>query len=191
MKPTIIANDREHLLQLIEEEIKVNGNQCDLNHIDVSKVTKMNGLFGFSNSKFNGDISQWDVSNVTDMSSMFLFSEFNGDISKWNVSDVSDMSAMFEQSKFDKDISSWNVSNVENIAGMFCLSKFSKDTSNWKPYKLKDMIEYLHKCPAPIPYWAIYEGQTERNRVINSYHLNIELNEGLPVNTELRKKPKI
>jgi surface protein len=41
----------------------------------------------FGNSRFNGDISKWDVSNVTDMSNMFSNSLFNGDISKWNVGD--------------------------------------------------------------------------------------------------------
>ena len=45
---------------------------------------------------FNGDISQWDVSKVTDMSGMFLYaSNFDGDISKWDVSSVTTMSHMF------------------------------------------------------------------------------------------------
>jgi surface protein len=35
----------------------------------------------FSGSKFNGDISRWDVRKVTDMSHMFSESEFDGDIS--------------------------------------------------------------------------------------------------------------
>jgi len=35
----------------------------------------------FSNSSFNGDISKWDVSNVTDMNGMFSNSIFNKDIS--------------------------------------------------------------------------------------------------------------
>jgi len=35
----------------------------------------------FEYSKFNGNISKWDVSSVTDMSDMFYGSEFNGDIS--------------------------------------------------------------------------------------------------------------
>ena len=38
----------------------------------------------------NGDISNWDVSNVVDMSRMFRDSEFNGDISNWDVSNVRD-----------------------------------------------------------------------------------------------------
>jgi surface protein len=37
----------------------------------------------FDNSQFNGDISSWDVSNVTDMGGMFGDSKFDGDISKW------------------------------------------------------------------------------------------------------------
>jgi len=37
----------------------------------------------FTGSKFNGDISTWNVSKVKDMSWMFKDSEFNGDISKW------------------------------------------------------------------------------------------------------------
>jgi len=35
----------------------------------------------FSRSKFNSDISSWDVSNVTNMFSIFEASKFTGDIS--------------------------------------------------------------------------------------------------------------
>ena len=93
-KQTIIATDKEHLQQLIENEIKTHGNNCDLNHIDVSNVTNMSYMF--TNSQFNGDISNWNVSNVTDMSIMFYYSQFNGDISNWNVSNVTNMSYMFK-----------------------------------------------------------------------------------------------
>ena len=36
----------------------------------------------FFNTKFNKDISNWDVSNVIDMNEMFYASKFNKDISK-------------------------------------------------------------------------------------------------------------
>jgi surface protein len=39
----------------------------------------MDSMFAWS--KFTGDISKWDVSNVRDMSKMFNNSIFNGDIS--------------------------------------------------------------------------------------------------------------
>ena len=39
----------------------------------------------FEHSNFTSDISNWDVSNVTNMMRMFSISNFNGDISKWPV----------------------------------------------------------------------------------------------------------
>jgi uncharacterized protein YeaO (DUF488 family) len=40
----------------------------------------------FMSSEFNGDISNWDVSNVKDFNRMFTRSKFSGDIRKWNIS---------------------------------------------------------------------------------------------------------
>ena len=52
-------------------------------------------MFGDCES-FNQDISNWDVSNVKDMRSMFTGCKtFNQDISKWDVSNVTDMNYMF------------------------------------------------------------------------------------------------
>ena len=50
----------------------------------------------FRDSKFDGDISKWNVSKVEDMDHMFKNSEFNRDISKWNVSKVKYMSRIFD-----------------------------------------------------------------------------------------------
>ena len=61
----IVVKDRKHLKKLIKDEIKFHGNKCDLNHLDVSNVTNMYDIF--YNSKFNGELSKWNVSNVTNM----------------------------------------------------------------------------------------------------------------------------
>ena len=68
-----------------------------------------------------GDISNWDISNVRDMSFMFALCEFfNQNLSKWNVSRVTDMTLMFDGCySFNQDISGWNVSNVRNNDFMF------------------------------------------------------------------------
>ena len=49
---------------------------------------------------------------------MFWRSKFDGDISKWNVSRVGNMSYMFMNSPFSGDISGWDMSRVENMYGM-------------------------------------------------------------------------
>jgi hypothetical protein len=64
----------------------------------------------FSGSRFTGDISKWNVSNVVNMDKMFYKSIFNGNIQNWNVSNVETMHAMFAESPFIGNISKWNVS---------------------------------------------------------------------------------
>ena len=46
---------------------------------------------------------------------MFAYSKFNRDISKWNVSNVENITSMFFRSKFNQDISKWDLSNVEDL----------------------------------------------------------------------------
>ena len=109
----------------------------DISNWDVSNVINMIGMF--AETSFNWDISIWNVSNVTDMREMFYESKFNKNISKWNVSNVTDMSYMFKDSKFNRDISNWNVSNVTHMYGMFNKSKFNGDISNWNVSNVTDM----------------------------------------------------
>ncbi len=114
------------LIAAIREEIKLQGHRADLNCIDTSAIKNMRELFNKFKT-FDGDISEWNVSNVTDMSDMFNGSEFDGDISKWDVSNVKDMTDMFRSSRFRGDISGWNVDNVECFFPMFCYCRLVDD----------------------------------------------------------------
>ncbi len=68
-----------------------------------------------------GPISNWGVSNVTDMGDLFNGqTSFNADISNWDVSNVTNMTYMFRSAlAFNQNISRWNVSSVTSMYGMF------------------------------------------------------------------------
>ena len=121
---------RTELKEIIEDRISKEGQECELNDIDTSLIENMSYLFAYS--RFNGDISKWDVSNVIDMFGMFSYSKFNGDISMWNVSNVEDMRCMFNVSFFNQDISKWNINRVKDMRWMFQDSKFNQNISKWK-----------------------------------------------------------
>ena len=88
-----------------------------------------------SNIVTRGNVINWDVSNVTDMSSMFEGAEKfnNATISNWNVSSVTNMSSMFAGALvFNGNVSAWDVSNVENVSAMFKdTSKFKQNLQSW------------------------------------------------------------
>ena len=112
----VVARDLNHLKWLIKERTHKFGYRCDLNDIDVSRVTYMSELF--KNSRFNGDISNWDVSNVRNMQDMFAYSSFNGDISKWDVSKVESLDGIFMGSEFHGDVSSLRGSKAWSKSAM-------------------------------------------------------------------------
>ena len=143
------AVDRDLLLQRRDEG-------SDLTKICVSSVTDMTYMFQ-SDSSFNQDISNWDVSNVTSMGNMFSNSDFNQDISNWDVSNVTSMRNMFYGTPFNQDISNWDVSNVTNMMFMFYETPFNKDISNWDVRNVIDtsVMFYNSRFNQDINNWDV------------------------------------
>ena len=139
---------KEELKSIVKKRIKDEGNEVNLNDIDVSQITDISNLF--NGTDFNGDISQWDVSNVTNMYGLFYCCDkFNQDISDWDVSNVKNMYCMFSYCKnFNQDISNWDVSNVTNMTEIFwgCES-FNQDISKWNVSKVTDAYRMFYNCP--------------------------------------------
>ncbi len=100
--------------------VKCEPNYCyDLSKLDVSQITNMDSIFEHSN--YSGDISKWDVSNITSMFKMFAFNrEFNSPLNNWNTSNVVCTENMFWNAiSVDQNISSWNLENAVNCYCMF------------------------------------------------------------------------
>ena len=104
----------------------------EINNWDVSNITDMSTLFQ-NKTTFNDDISNWNTSNVTNMGWMFKSaSAFNQPIGSWDVSKVTTMDYMLYASAFNKPLDNWNVSSVNNMKGMFgSINSFNQDISGW------------------------------------------------------------
>lgn len=117
-----------------------------LSNWDTSNVTDMSYAFAKIKSTRNLDLSKWDTSKVKDMSYMFYYQdtpEFG--ISNWNVSNVTNMEGMFKDADwFNEPIGSWNVSNVTNMSHMFDnTGEFDQDIGDWNTSKVTDMSYML------------------------------------------------
>ncbi|WP_051349357.1 BspA family leucine-rich repeat surface protein [Chryseobacterium gregarium] len=115
----------------------------NINNWNVSNVTNMSSLF-LNAKAFNKPIGNWNTSNVTNMSEMFYYADvFNQDIANWNVSNVTNMSFMFNRAKaFNQNINNWNVSNVQNMSAMFEASQsFNQPLNNWNTSNVTNMSQ--------------------------------------------------
>ena len=81
-----------------------------------------------------GHISNWDTSQVTDMSRLFNnATDFNQPLNDWDVSNVTDMSQMFyEATAFNQPLNDWDVSGVTNMINMFTRAlAFNQPLNDW------------------------------------------------------------
>ena len=106
----------------------------EISNWDVSNVTDMSWMFSGAGS-FNQPLNNWNVSKVTNMCAMFWkASSFNQPLNNWDVSkEVTDMSWMFRGAiSFNQPLNNWNVSNVITMECMFDTARsFNQPLNNW------------------------------------------------------------
>ena len=85
---------------------------------DVSRITDMSSLFE-NKANFNADISGWDTSSVTDMSNMFFSAAaFNQPLS-FDTSSVTDMASMFHWASAFNQSLTFDTARVTSMHAMF------------------------------------------------------------------------
>ena len=96
----------------------------EISNWNTSKVISMSYMFfGTPFNKpidYNSQTGAWNTISVTNMDGMFSSSRFNQPISNWNVSNVTNMEYMFRNNtQFNQLISTWNTSKLIRVRGMF------------------------------------------------------------------------
>lgn len=146
---------------------------------DVSNVTNMDSLFHQKN-KFNEDISQWNVSNVTSMRFMFFGAhKFNQPLNNWNVSNVEDMAGMFNRAYlFNNSINGWNVSNVEDMNVMFSQTNFNQPLNDWDVSNVENMsgmFSYAEQFNQPLNNWIVSSVKSMEKMFENAFMFRQDL----------------
>ena len=128
----------------------------DISDWNVSNVTDMEDMFYWCEVlKSVGNLSNWNISNVKTMGGMFYKCEsFNQDISCWDMSSVTDMASMFYGCRsLNQDLSNWDVSNVTDMGYMFCnCESFNQDISKWNVSSVKNHLFMFTNCPIKDEY---------------------------------------
>lgn len=126
-----------------------------------------------------GPISQWDVSQVTDLSDLFAdrFDLSKADLSKWDVSNVTNMVGVFSGSEITFSLSKWSVKNVTNMRGMFSsCHQFDQSLKNWDVSNVTDMSNMFYGCGNfNQPVWRQWTGKFEMDVNINAIFVDTPL----------------
>jgi surface protein len=140
-----LEGDLNHFFDNVMENYGSWDNVGDITHWDVSQVTSTDFLF--SKSDFNQNISNWDVSNVTSMNMMFCFaSEFNHDLNNWDVSHVKNLVGTFLGARsFNGNIEDWELRAAINMDQMFKLaSSYKKSLNTWCIEQVTEVPKEFH-----------------------------------------------
>jgi Mycoplasma protein of unknown function, DUF285 len=135
-----------HALSLVVKFAGASSFNGDLSKWNVSLVSSMSSVFQVAASFVGGDLTAWDTSRVVDMGSVFVqASSFTGNVSTWNVSSVQFMTNAFWYCyEFHGDLKNWDTSNVVSTERMFKdTRRFNADLSLWNMSKNTNAFEMV------------------------------------------------
>ena len=117
---------------------------------DTSNVRDMSMLF-YEAFGFNEPLGNWDTRNVVNMSGMFDGAvSFNQPLGNWDTGNVVNMGLMFSGAhSFNQPLSDLDTSNVENMGSMFSgASAFNQPLGNWDTRNVRSMTGMFRQATA-------------------------------------------
>ena len=119
---------------------------------DLSNVTDMSSMFSYCRRLTgNPTFNSWNTGNVRNMSMLFYFAHaFNQPIGNWNTGNVTSMSSTFYGAyAFNQPIGNWNTGNVNLMTYMFAQARiFNQPIGNWNTSKVTSMTGLFYHAYA-------------------------------------------
>jgi surface protein len=161
----MIPKSKEELIVILKQDYVTNW------YIITTLIEDMSNIFSSFDFEENDiDITNWDVSNVTNMYQMFWYNDkFNQDIGSWDVSNVVNMRYMFSgATSFNQDIGRWDICNVKHMNNMFDgATSFNQDITNWKLREIYQTSNMLHNVHDDMLTALISYGKIKDNVIIS------------------------
>ena len=115
---------------------------------NVSAVTDFSSLFtGIGGAIFHENLNEWETSNVTDMTRMFYnCTNVSVLINEWTTSNVTSLNnAFYSCYYFIDDLSGWDVGNVTDMDSTFMYAlSFNGNIEGWEVGKVTTMYNMFH-----------------------------------------------
>ncbi len=158
-----------------------------LEHWDISAVTSLSHLFTNSSNNFNGDVTNWNTSNVTSFQKAFYGCPgFNRDISQWNTSKLVDaLYAFYQTTSLDFSPAGWDVSKLTNGLGMFSNSgaatwdqaRVDAVMAGWGAQTVQNDVSLTIDAPSgnALGVPTSGAGLTGYNNLVNNYNWTITI----------------
>ncbi len=149
---------------------------------DFSNTTRLINMFLNVKWAFSGDLTWWDVNNITLMTNLFAFAPwFNQDLTGWDTSNVTSMQGMFYWAdSFNTPLPTtpgwWNTSKVTTMTNMFLSADaFNQDISSWDTSKVTTMVNMFNAAFAfnhDISSWNVSSVTNMQNMFLNANSFN-------------------
>ena len=192
----IIINEKEFPLSeyYILEKNDIKKKELEIKFIQLKPLTNMSYMFYSEEDDpiylFEiTSITNWDTSNIIDMSNLFYnctLLKTIPDISNWDTSNLTNISNLFFNciniTSID-DISQWKLDKVTNISNMFynCKNLISlPDISNWNTENILDMKNVFCNCSSLKSLPDISKWNIKNVTNMNSLFRNCSGLESLP-----------